>query len=144
MTTLMFWNLFEAGKEAAAGDTGRFAEQVAVVRRHRPDILCVTEGWQWDADDRSLFRAAQEAFGYDHAELYESKTGCHMAIFTRDPITITGFVGEPHLKAFWHGRYVATLSIPGMTQPFRVVGTHLNPHDPTLRRTEGNFLRTSC
>ncbi len=141
MTSLMFWNLFEAGIEAAAGDTARFEEQVAVVRRHQPDILAVTEGWRWELDDRALFRRAQEAFGYDHGELYEAKTGCHMAVFTREPITIAGFFAQPHVQALWHGGYAAVLAIPGMDRPFKIVGTHLNPFDPTLRRTEGNFLR---
>lgn len=141
MTSLMFWNLFEAGLEAAAGDHVRFDQQVAVVGRHQPDILAITEGWRWELDDRALFRRAQAEFGYDHAELYEAKTGCHMAVFARAPITIAGFMGQPHLQALWHGGYAAVLAIPGMERPFKLVGTHLNPFDPTLRRTEGNFLR---
>ena len=141
MTSLMFWNLYTAGRESMAGDDQRWDEQVAVVQRHRPDILAVTEGWEWDNDDRALFRRAQEQFGYQHGELYEAKTGCHMAIFTNDPIQIAHFRGQPQAQTFWHGGYRATLSIPGTERPFTVVGTHLNPFDPTLRRIEGNFLR---
>lgn len=141
MTTLLFWNLYEAGLEAAKGDDRRWQEQVAVVRRHAPDVLCITEGWRWDANDRELFERAKRDFGYQHGELYEAKTGCHMAIFWNEPIELIDFHGTPQVQAWWHGGYRATLRIPGQAEPFVVVGTHLNPFDPTLRRIEGSFLR---
>jgi|GEM_PF-6612962 len=137
----MFWNLYEAGIELARGDEVRWLEQVAVVRRHAPEVLCITEGWRWDADDRALFERAKHDFGYAGGELYEAKTGCHMAIFWNTPIELVSFDGQPQLQAWWHGGYRAVLQLPDVAEPLVVVGTHLNPFDPTLRRIEGSFLR---
>jgi len=137
----MFWNLYEAGREMTRGDDRRWREQVAVVQRHRPDILCITEGWEWDLDDEALFNRAREEFGYAHGELYVAKSGCHMAIMWQDPIRLVDMQRQPHSHAWWHGVYRATLDIPGQPEPLTVLGTHMNPFDPTLRRIEGSWLR---
>src|SRR5699024_11601332 len=106
-TSLMFWNLYEAGREMTRGDDRRWREQVAVVQRHRPDILCITEGWEWDLDDEALFNRAREEFGYAHGELYVAKSGCHMAIMWQDPIRLVDMQRQPHSHAWWHGVYRA-------------------------------------
>lgn len=137
----MFWNLYEAGREMRRGDDRRWRQQVAVVRRHPADILCITEGWEWDADDEALFRQARDDFGFQHGELYVAKSGCHMAVMWQDPITLVGMRRQPHSHAWWHGGYRATLEVPGQPEPLTVLGTHLNPFDPTLRRIEGSWLR---
>lgn len=143
MTSLMFWNLYTVSRDLLDGDATRWEQQVAVVQRHRPDILCVTEGWEWDRDERALFERAKRDLGYAHGVLHLAKTGCHMASFWNDPIVLLEADSQSQLEAWWHGYYRARLEIPGHPRPLTVVGTHLNPFDPTLRRIEGSWLRVA-
>ena len=80
MTAVMFWNLFESGRRLLSGDDRLWREQVRAVRRWRPDVLAVTEGWQWDLGDAALFHRAMAEYEMTDGWLYRAKTGCHMAI----------------------------------------------------------------
>lgn len=143
MTSLMFWNLWTVSHELRAGDETRWRQQVAVVRRHAPDVLCVTEGWGWDLDDRALFERAKADLGYPHGVLHEAKTGCHMAVLWCAGITLLAEHHQPHAESWWHGYYRVVLEVPDQPRPLAVVGTHLNPFDPTLRRIESSWLRVA-
>ncbi|HLT60630.1 MAG TPA: endonuclease/exonuclease/phosphatase family protein [Microlunatus sp.] len=141
MITFMFWNLHEAAWSLRAGDDKQWRKQVEVVRRHRPDVLAVTEGWDWHLDDRRLFRRALADFGYPAGELYQAKTTCDMAVMWRDGIELVERRDQPHEQALWHGWMRVALQLPGQPEPFVLMVAHLNPFDPTLRRIEGSFLR---
>lgn len=143
VTTLMFWNLFEVSREVLAGDTTHWEQQVAVVQRHAPDILCISEGWEWHRDEHALLERAKRDFGYSHAVLHRAKTGCHMAMFWNDPIELLEHTSQSQLEAWWHGYHRAIFSVPTHPRPLTVVGTHLNPIDPTLRRIEASWLRVA-
>ena len=139
----MFWNLFTTSLELRSGDDQHWREQVAVVRRHQPDVLAVTECWDWQLDDQALFRRAQEEFGYPDGVLYEAKTNCNMAVFCKPEIELLSSKGQPQHEAFWHGYLRTTLRLPDSAEPFTVLLSHLNPFDPTLRRIEASWLRTA-
>lgn len=141
MTSFMFWNLHEAARGLRVGDDRQWQHQVAVVRRHRPDVLAVTEGWDWHLDDDLLFRRAITDFGYDHGELYEAKTSCDMAVMWRDGTTAVAVERQAHWEAWWHGFLRVSFRLPGTTELFVLMVSHLNPFDPTLRRIEGSCLR---
>lgn len=143
MTSLMFWNLFETSRELRNGDDQHWREQVAVVNRLQPDILAVTEAWDWQHDDQALFHRAREEFGYTDGVFYEAKTNCNMAVFWRSGTELVSSSGQPQQVAFWHGYLRATLSLPGASEPLTLVVAHLNPFDPTLRRIEGSWLRVA-
>ena len=142
MTTLMFWNLYEAARALRTGDDQQWQQQVEVVRNHQPDLLAVTEGWDWHLDDNALFHRALTDFGYHDGVLYEAKTGCDMAVMWREPAKLINSQGQPTSLSFWHGWLRVTLELPGHAEPFVVMVSHLNPFDPTLRRIEGSFLRS--
>lgn len=141
MITFMFWNLYEAARDLRNGDDKQWQQQVEIVRHHRPDVLAITEGWNWHEDDQALFRRALRDFGYADGVLYEAKTTCDMAVMWRDGIELIESRGQRHEEAWWHGWLRATLRLPGHSQPFVLMVSHLNPFDPTLRRIEGSFLR---
>lgn len=141
MTTFMFWNLHEAAHGLRCGDETQWRQQVAQVQRHRPDVLAVTEGWDWHLDDEALFRRALTDFGYQHGELYEAKTRCDMAVMWNDPITCRLVERQPHREAWWHGHLRVTLDLPDQERPLVLMVSHLNPVDPTLRTIEGSWLR---
>lgn len=141
MTTIMFWNLYEAAHDLRNGDATQWERQVSLVRRHRPDILATTEGWNWHLDGEALFRRALTDFGYAHGELYQAKTNCDMAVMWNDPISCRSVDRVPREVAMWHGHMRVTLDVPGQPEPFAVVVSHLNPFDPTLRTIEGSHLR---
>lgn len=137
----MFWNLHESAWSMRAGDDKQWRQQVEIIRRHSPDVLAVTEGWDWHLDGEALYKKALADFGYSAGTLYEAKTSCDMAVMWRDGIRLAGIETQPHKLAPWHGWLRVALELPGSAQPFTVMISHLNPFDPTLRRTEGSFLR---
>ena len=141
MTTFMFWNLVEVSREVRQGDETHWHQQGAVVRNHHPQVLAITEGWEWHRDEQALLHRARTEFGYDHAELYASKTGCNMAVMWRDGITLETVYRQPQELAFWHGFMRVDLNLPDSERPFSLVVSHMNPFDPTLRRIEGSWLR---
>lgn len=141
-TSFMFWNLFESAMEIRNGDPSRWQLQAQLIRRRHPDVLAVTEGWGWHLDDRALFRRALVDFGYADGALYESKTGCDMAVLWQRGITLSASEGQPLTEAWWHGYLYVTLRLPGRPDQFVVMVSHYNPFDVTLRRIEGSFLRT--
>lgn len=141
MTTLMFWNLFDGARRLSNGDHSRWEQQTTIVRRLHPDILAITEGWDWHCDDDALFRRALADFGYADGVLYQAKTGCDMAVFWREGIQPLETQRQPLQQAWWHGYMQVTVQLPGDPEPFVLLVSHMNPFDPTLRRIEGSFLR---
>lgn len=141
MTTLMFWNLYDVAHDLRAGDETRWRQQVEVVRRHSPDILAITEGWDWHLDDKGLFLRAVRDFGYADGALYQAKTRCDMAVMWREGTESVAVKRQPLAEAWWHGFLRVTLQIPDRAEPLTVLVSHYNPFDPTLRRIEASWLR---
>lgn len=141
MTSFMFWNLFEVAHDVRAGEESRWRQQVEVVRRYRPDVLAITEGWDWHLDDGALFGRAVKEFGYTDGVLYEAKTRCDTAVMWGDGVGAVDVRRQPLTEAWWHGFLRVTLQLPGEPGPLVVVVSHFNPFDPTLRRIEASWLR---
>jgi hypothetical protein len=143
VTTIMFWNLYEAAIEARNGDDRRWRLQADIIKRQRPDVLAITEGWNWHLDEGLLFDKALADFGFADGVLYESKTECDMAVMWRAGTSLIDSKGQPLAVAWWHGFLRVTLELPGRSEPFVVMVSHYNPFDPTLRRIESSFLRAA-
>lgn len=141
MATMMFWNLFEAAKDVRAGDETAWRQQTEIINSHRPDVLAITEGWDWHLEDEALFRRALRDFGFDHGVLYEAKTTCDMALMWREGTEFVDVRRQPLTAAWWHGYLRVTLRLPGQPDPTVIMVSHFNPFDPTLRRIEASYLR---
>lgn len=141
MATCMFWNLYEAAIDVRNGDDTAWQRQADIINRQRPDVLAITEGWHWHRDQEKLFRQAIHDFGFADGVLYESKTNCDMAIMWRDDTELVNVSRQPLTHAWWHGYMHATFRLRGRSEPTRLMVSHLNPFDPTLRRIEASFLR---
>ncbi|WP_189078389.1 endonuclease/exonuclease/phosphatase family protein [Mangrovihabitans endophyticus] len=124
----MTWNIKNGG-----GD--RLDAVLAVVHRHRPDLLALQElrGFARRGGLRMQRFAASAGM---HAHLAPSVFGQPVAVLARPPLRLAG-----DARVRWRLHHAASVAVvPTGAGPLTVVSTHLNPFSPERRRREARWL----
>jgi endonuclease/exonuclease/phosphatase family metal-dependent hydrolase len=119
------YNLHDFGKPdrylpSVEDETTRQLEQIGLLKRLAPDVLCVQEIWwqprlgqlgqEWDATDVEAFGRLGLALGMDGFFVPAPHSHCHMAIFCRPDLHAGRH--RQYQWNLWHGAGSLDLDIP--------------------------------
>lgn len=133
---LVSHNLLDYGKSSLA--TRR--EQHELLRFQRPDIVCLQEIWDDDADLAALklhVGTLRDALGMRAMAVPAPRSHCHMAILWRPEYVVLS--QRDRSLDLWHGLGVVQLDV-GAAAPLRVAVTHLSPWDPEKRLGDARVI----
>lgn len=133
-------NLLSGGVGRGKAD-GRFEDLMRVAKQQDPDIALLQECLFWDADDYRLFHRAEQVLGM-RGLLGLSPLDQHVAIFVREPLTVTAHRSLPD-RVWHHGALMAQVSYPRAAGEFgsiTVASAHLSARSPEQRLLEAEQL----
>jgi len=134
--TVLTYNTLFAGWDGS--DDRRAQTQVELIQSVRPDIFLMQEARGYADDGQRRLFELEARLGMRGFLALAPRTGQHVAIFLRAPLSATRFDADS--ATFHHALATLTVRLPDHQRPLTLLSAHLCPNGPEIRRREAETL----